>query len=387
VLDACRDNPYLATRSAARGLAEMRPAEGSLIAYAADRNQTAADNPRDQNGLFTSFFVEALMMPGLTTSQVFDYVRERVVDASNGRQRPSVYTNVTGRFQFNFRDVSACDVSASSPEPHLVFRKNPVDGAEYSRIPAGRFIMGCVGERDCAPERRAEITLEREYWIMRTEVTAQQYRRFVNANPGRNMPEAPGFNPEWKDECHPISNVTWFEARDYCCWAGGRLPSDAEWERAARATHDWRFEWGPNPSPTIEGRPAANLLDDSHIRKYGSSAEDAFSGYDDKYPESAPVGRSPQNDLGLFDMTGNVTEWVADKGLDTPDQSSQPRDGLRWVPRNGSAWEGGDEFRRVLRPSNWSHGLSVAHVYDRLVFSPYGKASVTGFRCARDSPP
>jgi serine/threonine protein kinase len=277
---------------------------------------------------------------------------------------------------------------ASGEEPPLLFRRSSVDGAEYARIPAGRFTMGCVGEKDCPVDSIAAIEFPRPYWLMRTEVTAAQYLAFAQAT-GRQTPIAPVFNPDWTLRDHPVNNVTWFDARDYCKWAGGRLPSDAEWERAARATHDWRFEWGTERLPAIEGRPAANVRDEAYVRKYGSKVEtdDTFRGYDDGFAETAPVGSFAANDLGLFDMTGNVGEWVADKGLDDPSDISHPRGGLSLLPRDGRAWEGGAVDRRVLRPSNWRDGFSQSYVYWRLVFSPFGRSSVAGFRCASSSAP
>jgi formylglycine-generating enzyme required for sulfatase activity len=279
----------------------------------------------------------------------------------------------------------APDPAAVGGSP-LLFLRNSADGAEYARIPAGRFTMGCVGEADCPPDSVATIEFARPYWLMRTEVTAGQYLAFTQAT-RREVPVAPLFNPEWKLRDHPVNNVTWFDARDYCTWAGGRLPSEAEWERSARATHEWRFEWGTQPPPMIEGRAAGNLRDEAFLRKNGDPIQDAIRDYDDGFPETAPVGNFPANDVGVFDLTGNVAEWVADKGLDTPGRVSWPRDGLRWVPRDGRAWEGGNELRRVLRGSGWDSGLGPSHLSYRLVFSPYGKASVTGFRCARDRAP
>lgn len=103
ILDACRDNPFRASRSAGGGLAQIQAAKGSLIAFATAPGSTAADNPRGANGLFTAQLVEALRKPGLTHDDVFNDVRERVVAASGGRQVPWVSSSVIGRFRFNLR--------------------------------------------------------------------------------------------------------------------------------------------------------------------------------------------------------------------------------------------------------------------------------------------
>ncbi len=118
ILDACRDNPFSATRSGAGGgLAEVRGARGSLVAFATGPGKTAADSPGANNGLFTGFLVEALRKPGLTHNDVFDEVRARVVDASRGAQIPWVNSSVVGRFVFNPGGGSDASRMAQAPPP------------------------------------------------------------------------------------------------------------------------------------------------------------------------------------------------------------------------------------------------------------------------------
>ena len=107
------------------------------------------------------------------------------------------------------------------------------------------------------------------------------------------MPEAPDFNPNWKEVTHPIVKVTWHEAEAYCKWAGGRLPTEAEWEYAARGGKEGlKYPWGNGVTH-----------DDANF---------AGTGGRDNRKNTAPVESFPPNGYGLYDMAGNVWEWVAD---------------------------------------------------------------------------
>jgi formylglycine-generating enzyme required for sulfatase activity/tRNA A-37 threonylcarbamoyl transferase component Bud32 len=289
------------------------------------------------------------------------------------------------------------ETTASGRTHPIEFRPNPIDGAEYARVPAGSFTMGCTPANDnqvgCrsirwqSPPRR--ITMARPYWIMRTEVTVGEFAAFAKAA-GRPMPDAPVFDPGWHRADHPVNDVTWFDARDYCAWAGGRLPSESEWERAARASQDWAFVWGVSEKPQVEQRPRANTRDVSCEKKHGTLGAEGqpvgyrANGYDDGYPETSPAATFPPNDFGLFDMGGNVSEWCEDTA-DPRSVPGVPADDLTRKPLDGSAREEGDGGIRIIRDGNWDIG-SIP-VFTRWAHSPFGKASVTGFRCVRDQAP
>lgn len=173
-------------------------------------------------------------------------------------------------------------------------------------IPAGDFLMGEFSDKGEPAGLPREIFLN-AFYIDRTEVTAGSYRAFAAAT-GREMAAHP---PEWDTDTHPMVDVEWADAAAYCKWAGGRLPAEEEWEKAARA--GTAAEYG-------SGNEESGL--DDHAWHNGNSAGKAH-----------PVGLKRPNQYGLYDMYGNVWEWVSGDG---PHQytrgggwSSSPLDLLR----------------------------------------------------------
>lgn len=185
-------------------------------------------------------------------------------------------------------------------------------------IPSGAFQMG--GNVDVAVEMcqnfRPDLSCERKYYaddepqhrimlddfsIDQFEVTNAQYIECVEAH--RCFPVN---NSEYRDPIyknHPMVNISWHEASEYCEWRGARLPTEAEWEKAARGgLEDAIYPWGDDLSNN-----QANLCDVGCNQ--GLQRDTVIN---DGYPETAPVGSFAPNGYGLFDMAGNVAEWVAD---------------------------------------------------------------------------
>jgi sulfatase modifying factor 1 len=216
-------------------------------------------------------------------------------------------------------------------------RQNSVDRQEYVWVPPGEFFMGCVpGDSECQSDEqpRHKVRITNGFWMGRTEATVLAYQRFA-ASKKLKMPPATQLNPKWRFTDHPITRVAWEDADDFCKWAGGRLPTEAEWEYAARGGLDGQiYPWG------------ASLTRDK--------ANYDGKGDNDRWEETAPVRSFDANSYGLFDMAGNVWEWVADfydanfyaepnaKGDDPKGASS----GQQHVARGGS-WNSAPKHLRV----------------------------------------
>jgi len=283
--------------------------------------------------------------------------------------------------------------AADAPLPAM--RVNPKDGAEMVLVPAGEFLMG-TSEQQLAAWLAAHPTDEREwfadelpqrsvyldaYYIYKTEVTVAQYRRFCQAT-GRQMAPEPSWG--WQD-AHPIVNVTWADATAYADWAGVALPTEAQWEKAARGTDGRLYPWGNAWPPPVK---AGNFADEACKRSGEYMGGWTFiDGYDDGYAETAPVGSFPAgaSPYGVLDMAGNVWEWCADwydpsyyKTAPTRNPSGAPA-GVASEVLPGVAVTG-----RVVRGGSWPPGgPRYFRCASRLSCGPADRADDCGFRCAR----
>lgn len=244
---------------------------------------------------------------------------------------------------------------------------------EMVRIPAGTFIMGSDRKSDRnayrveLPQRKVFLDA---YDIDKYEVTTVQYLKFVLAT---NRPpqvdwKFDGGNFQETMAAHPIMHVTWYDADEYCRWAGKRLPTEAEWEKAARGDQDARiYPWGDEMaglsrsnfgrsglSGPVRDRPERLLLYPPIISVF--KYENAVSPY------------------GIFQMVGNVAEWVAD-WYDKDYYKSAP-------DRNPKGPEKGSH--KGFRGGGWIDSTPTVRVSQRNGTDPKTSMNWLGFRCARD---
>jgi formylglycine-generating enzyme required for sulfatase activity len=251
------------------------------------------------------------------------------------------------------------------------------DSSVMIRIPAGVFRMGwpdSLGVEEPDQHPLHEVCLA-EFYVDKYEVTNRQYRRFCDAT-GHPYPRQdselrgmPDYLLSYPD--YPVGNVSWQDANDYCAWAGKELPSEAQWEKAAKGlTLRW-YPWG-NKVPTTGD--LANLPDQRMASVYPGS----FLDFDDGYASASPVGTFPAgaSPYGVTDMEGNVSEWCRDWYANDYYQTSPDSDppgpsvGVYRVIRGSSFYD--IYFPRPLCAS-------------RFALPPYVRHATTGFRCVVSS--
>jgi iron(II)-dependent oxidoreductase len=232
-------------------------------------------------------------------------------------------------------------------------------------VPAGEFLMGSDPRKDPAagPQEQPlhRVTLD-AFEIDRYEVSNVEYLRFVLAT-GVSWPQFWRAKPFLdKMATHPVINVSWQEADAYCRWAGKRLPTEAEWEKAARGSDGRMFPWGDEPAGWIK----------SNIAHPGSKRGA-------KYPPLANINRYDKgvSPYGVYQLAGNVSEWVSD--WFDPDYY---RKGINENPKGPDAGE-----LKVFRGGSWNEDPEVARSAGRNGGEPTRKSYLTGFRCARSERP
>ncbi len=238
--------------------------------------------------------------------------------------------------------------------------------AEMVSIPAGPFTMGSdTGPADERPAHRVELLA---FAIDPTPVTNAQFAAFLNAagpmnaagerlydvddgdarihQRGGKWVADPGF------ENHPVVEVSWFGARDYCAWAGKRLPTEAEWEKAARGTDGRKYPWGNSPPDQTRAQFSAGWNQTASVEKF-------------------PNGASP---YGVLDLAGNAWEWVSSAYLPYPYKATDGREDLKAGPVRGTRGGGHDSPAEELTTTQRGRTLS------RNFRSGHHNI---GFRCAR----
>jgi formylglycine-generating enzyme required for sulfatase activity len=249
--------------------------------------------------------------------------------------------------------LSLVTIALVTPQPSPSSPQYGTDGMDLAYVPEGYFVMG--GGSD------SHMVYLDAFWMDKTEVTNMMYARCVKAG----ICEPPTFtksatrdsyflNPEY--DYYPVIYVDWDMAKMYCQWAGRRLPTEAEWEKAARGS------WMPGES--------------SRTYPWGEGIDKTFSNYDGGDTTQVGSYESGKSPYGIYDLAGNVREWVNDWYDGSYYQGSPSSNPLG--PSSGQY--------RVLRGGSWYGDDVIVRSAYRYGNTPDGIDNVVGFRCARSLP-
>lgn len=267
------------------------------------------------------------------------------------------------------------------------------DGMPLIRVPAGPFWRGSGSDPAAAPDEKPQLQVQLDaFWIDRTEVTNAMFERFIAATGYETVADQAGYSygydsqgnwvpiygANWRHPFgprsdvssisdHPVVGVGWRDALTYCDWAGRRLPSEAEWEKAARGTDRRRYPWGDAPVSAER----VNLADSSTVLPWRET------GFNDGYRNTAPADAFPggASPYGALQMAGNVAEWVED----TYDAGFYAQSSNRANPINLVR---GD--LKGLRGGNYNDDGEHVRAARRIADDTRHSAIDIGFRCAMD---
>jgi sulfatase modifying factor 1 len=305
------------------------------------------------------------------------------------------------KFLAGWAEAVGPDVDATTGYPKRV--KRAKDGGEMILIPAGTFQMGAVpGDADAEDDEkpRHAVTLSKAYYMDAHEVTNEQFERFVTATGHKTAVEKdgkgyiadeegsgkltdgaswraplPGVKQQADWKAHPVVLVSWDDAKAFSDWDGTSLPTEAQFERALRCGEDGRkYPWGDAlPPPAKSGNFA-----DATARRAFPKWKWPIDGYEDGFERTAPAKSFAPNAYGLYDVSGNVIEWCADRYTGDYYASSPPRDPIG-PGSDSTSW-------RVMRGGSWFGDVTVLRASLRAGVPPFFAYDNCGFRCARTLP-
>ena len=368
LMDACRNDASQGSKGAGgRSFSALQAAEGLRILNSTRVGRVSYESEDLKHGVFTAFVLDALRggaagTDGLVTfHDLLDYVTDGVRRWGVEHDKIQIPFESVGKDKEASGDFLLATAAAGAPTPTIPLPKpppgvapspeqalidttpkqmetkvNPKDGLTYIWIPAGSFYMGCSpGDDECDQNENPShsVSITRGFWLGQTPVTQRAWRQVMGHNPSY-----------FKRDSLPVEEVTWDKAKQYCEAIGGRLPTEAEWEYAARAG-------------TVGAR-------------YG--ALDSIAWYDgNSGSRTHDVGTKEPNNWKLYDMLGNVWQWTDDwfgQTYYSEGAKSDPQG-----PQYG--------MKRVLRGGSWYFGPRILRVSFRHESTPGYRNMSVGLRC------
>ena len=373
VLDACRNNRLAGkARSGVRGLGRPAPSDDyTLIAFSTNDQSVALDGSGAHSPYAQALAGHLARARELPVRRIFELTASDVRAATSQKQRPRTYGDLDSRTLLSGvllasvvpEPVRTAPVAQPSPQPAQAPAPQPApptaqalrpgsvikdcaDCPELVVIPAGRFMMGSNEDTDEKPIHPVNI---KQFAIGKTEVTQAQWQAAMGSNPSRYAncgPACPVEQVSWDDVQQFIKKLNAKTGRIY------RLPSEAEWEYAARAGSQSQYSFGDS---------------ESQLGQHAWYRENSGN-------STKPVAGKKANVFGLHDMHGNVSEWV----------EACWHDNYSGAPTDGSAWTTScTDNHRVLRGGSWNGIPTFLRSANRVRYSPDIRDSVTGFRLAR----
>ena len=379
-LDASRKNPIAdqfrrsisankatgeANKLVGRGLALMPPLYGeTLLVYSAAVGTEARDGT-GRNSPFAGALLKHITAPGVEIEVMLKRVSGTVQSSTNGHQTPQRLSRLTSEFYFARPQDAAPQNSQRSDDElrklrarmaalkqRLVQRRKQLPIPELVALPGGLFLMGCVSGRQCKPDEKPVHAVKLSpFLIAKYETTFEQWDSCVEDGGCRHRPGDEG----WGRGLRPAVNVSWHDAQAYADWLTAktgrkwRLPTEAEWEYAARAG---------TVTPFASGN--------------GLAKEHANFGFHLK--QTSPVGQHQPNKFGLYDMHGNVWEWVSDY-YDKSYYANSPAENPKG-PSEGTA--------KVFRGGSWLYDAEDLRSANRNGYAPEFRSKNVGFRLVRE---
>ena len=279
-----------------------------------------------------------------------------------------------------------------SPSPNIPQTILGKDGAPMVLIPAGEFQMGSgPGTLHTSATTPAHTVYLDAFYMDVHEVTIGQYNQFIRETGHRPLSalDAGGYDSSIYSptDRHPVVFVSWHDAMAYAKWAGKRLPTEAEWEKAARGgLVGKQHSWGNAALDGTQCNLADKRLGKVWHKRWGDNRAD--KNIDDGYAYTAPVGSYPPNGYGLYDMEGNVEEWCFDAYDENFYANSSRRNPIADIlikdEENNIVTINN---QRVVRGGSWFWSLNRTFIANRSKYTPTHLFNTVGFRCVKSVTP